>query len=89
MEFIESIHGKKPLLVFEGFLYREHSRTATGSIRYICINEKTCNAMAIVEADDIKLGKLQCHFPEPAKIEAKKVLNKIKERAITTMERPR
>ena len=89
MEFIQSIHGKKPLLVFDGYIYREHSTLKNGTKRYRCTKEKQCKAFATLNGIDLKITVEHNHLPEPEKIAAKKILNNIKERATCTMEKPR
>ena len=88
MEFIASIHSKNPLLVFEGYLYREHSTLKNGTKRYRCTKEKTCKSFALLTGCEFKLVSEHNHMPEPEKIEAKKVMNTIKGRAISAMQKP-
>ena len=86
MEFISSIHEKKPL-VFEGYLYREHSVLKNGSKRFRCSREKTCLATVVKTSENnVNIVFQHNHLPEPDKIEAKKNVNKIKSRVTTEEE---
>ena len=90
MVFISSIHGQKPLLVFEEYLYREQSVLKNGSKRFRCSREETCLANVVITFENnVNIVSQHNHHPEPDKREAKKTLNKIKSRATTTMEEPR
>ena len=85
---MSSVHGRKPLLIFEEFLHREHCETKEGAKRYQCTKEKSCKAFVIVNEIRNRTVTEHNHLPEPDKIETKKIMKNIKG-ATSTLEKPR
>lgn len=87
MEKIKSQKGKE-LLLYEDYRYRVARINPDGSCSWRCITAK-CRGRIRVNGDDVKVVSKHDHAPQPEKVIAAKCLDKIKQRATQSLEKPR
>jgi hypothetical protein len=89
LDFIKSEKGQD-LLVDHGFIYR-HRKTNenSGKIIWRCIEgdtDKKCHGGCHTVGDHITQRKDHNHAPDPAKVEARRAMNQVKDRALSSQE---
>ena len=84
MEFIQSIHGKKPLLIFDGYIKRGHRTLKNGTKRYRCTKEKQRKAFATLNGIELNITVQHNHRPELENNAAKKNLTNFHQKTTST-----
>ncbi len=88
MQFITSQRGKQHLCL-DGYRYREKNTLKNGNTNWRCLVESCKAVVQLSITNEIARKTDHNHVASPSKIEAKKFVQQIREKALTSNEMPR